>query len=171
MREIEQSEFSLSQPPQQFQLQRDALPVVRGPAQLGTARHAALRFEAICIPGVEIGLEQQGRQQDPGGCFGPERIEVALQRIVGVLVLRRSPGKSHTRGGAPIPCGNVETLPVSASGYRAWKRGGSLGRKRLSAAQLLALIKAIHKELKGVYGSPRIVRSCSRGDSQPASHG
>jgi len=55
----------------------------------------------------------------------------------------------------PVMC---ETLSVSASGYRAWKRGGSPGRKRLTAAQLLALITAIHKELKGAYGSPRMVR-------------
>jgi len=57
----------------------------------------------------------------------------------------------------PLPA-MCETLTVSISGYRAWKRGGSPGRKRLSDAQLLALIKAIHKELKGAYGSPRMVR-------------
>lgn len=57
----------------------------------------------------------------------------------------------------PLPA-MCETLAVSASGYRAWKRGGSPGRKRLTDAQLLALIKAIHKELKGAYGSPRMVR-------------
>jgi putative transposase len=57
----------------------------------------------------------------------------------------------------PLPA-MCETLSVSASGYRAWKRGGSPGRKRLTAAQLLALIKAIHQELKGAYGSPRMVR-------------
>jgi putative transposase len=57
----------------------------------------------------------------------------------------------------PLPA-MCETLAVSASGYRAWKRGGSPGRKRLTTAQLLALIKAIHKELKGAYGSPRMVR-------------
>jgi putative transposase len=57
----------------------------------------------------------------------------------------------------PLPA-MCETLSVSASGYRAWKRGGSPGRKRLTAAQLLALIKAIHQELKGTYGSPRMVR-------------
>ena len=51
-----------------------------------------------------------------------------------------------------------ETLTVSISGYRAWKRGGSPHRKRLTDAQLLALIQAIHKELKGAYGSPRMVR-------------
>jgi putative transposase len=50
----------------------------------------------------------------------------------------------------PVMC---ETLSVSASGYRAWKRGGSPGRKRLTAAQLLALIKAIHKELTSPVGS------------------
>jgi len=57
----------------------------------------------------------------------------------------------------PLPA-MCETLSVSTSGYRAWKRGGSPGRKRLTDAQLLALITAIHKELKGAYGSPRMVR-------------
>ena len=57
----------------------------------------------------------------------------------------------------PLPA-MCETLAVSVSGYRAWKRGGSLQRKRLSNAQLLCLIQAIHRELKGAYGSPRMVR-------------
>jgi putative transposase len=48
-------------------------------------------------------------------------------------------------------------LDVSVSGYRAWKRGGAPGRKRSSDAQLLALIRAIDAELKGAYGSPRMV--------------
>jgi putative transposase len=46
-------------------------------------------------------------------------------------------------------------LGVSTSGYAAWKSGGSR-RQRLSDAQLLALIEAIHRETKGAYGSPRI---------------
>ena len=50
------------------------------------------------------------------------------------------------------------TLTVSISGYRAWKRGGSPQRKRLTDAQMLALIQANHKALKGAYGSPRMVR-------------
>jgi len=63
----------------------------------------------------------------------------------------------------PLPA-MCETLTVSISGYRAWKRGGSPNRKRLTDAQLLALIQAIHKELKGSYGSPRMVRELrSRG--------
>ena len=49
-------------------------------------------------------------------------------------------------------------LDVSVSGYRAWKRGGKPDRKRLTDAQMLALIRAIHAELKGAYGSPRMVR-------------
>lgn len=49
-----------------------------------------------------------------------------------------------------------EVLAVSVSGYRAWKRGGTPERKRLTDAQMLALIRAIHAELKGAYGSPRI---------------
>lgn len=51
-----------------------------------------------------------------------------------------------------------DMLDVSVSGYRAWKRGGTPERKRLTASQLLALIRAIHAELKGAYGSPRMVR-------------
>jgi putative transposase len=50
------------------------------------------------------------------------------------------------------------TLEVSVSGYRAWKRGGDTDRKRLTDPQMLALIRAIHAELKGAYGSPRMVR-------------
>ena len=48
-------------------------------------------------------------------------------------------------------------LAVSISGYRAWKRGGKADRRRLTDAQLLALIHAIHDELKGAYGNPRMV--------------
>ena len=47
------------------------------------------------------------------------------------------------------------TLGVSASGFADWKCGG--GRhKRLSDAQLLTLIRAVHAESKGAYGSPRV---------------
>ena len=49
-------------------------------------------------------------------------------------------------------------LDVSISGYRAWKRGGTPDRKRLTDSQMLALIRAIHTELKSAYGSPRRVR-------------
>lgn len=49
-------------------------------------------------------------------------------------------------------------LDVSISGYRAWKNGGTPDRKRLTDTQMLAVIKAIHAELKGAYGSPRMVR-------------
>ncbi len=57
----------------------------------------------------------------------------------------------------PLPA-MCTTLDVSISGYRAWKRGGSCNRKRLTNAQLLALIRTIHHELKGAYGSPRMMR-------------
>lgn len=60
------------------------------------------------------------------------------------------------------------TLEVSVSGYRAWKHGGSPQRKRLTDTQMLALIRAIHRELKGSYGSPRMVREL-RGRGFPAS--
>ena len=49
-------------------------------------------------------------------------------------------------------------LNVSVSGYRAWRRGGTPDRKRLTDAQMLAVIEAIHAELKGAYGSPRMIR-------------
>lgn len=55
-------------------------------------------------------------------------------------------------------------LDVSVSGYRAWKRGGSPDRKRLTDEQMLAMVRAIHIELKGAYGSPRMMRELrSRG--------
>ena len=55
-------------------------------------------------------------------------------------------------------------LDVSESGYRSWQRGGKPGRKRLTDAQMLALIQSIHAEFKGAYGSPRMVRELrSRG--------
>ncbi len=47
---------------------------------------------------------------------------------------------------------------VSVSGYRAWQRGGIPSRKRLTDVQMLAIIRAIHAELKGAYGSPRMNR-------------
>lgn len=57
-----------------------------------------------------------------------------------------------------------DTLGVSISGYRAWKRGGRPGRQRLTDDQLLALIRAIHAQFKGAYGSPRMVDEiCARG--------
>jgi len=51
-----------------------------------------------------------------------------------------------------------DVLQVSTSGYRAGKNGGVPERKRLTSKQMLALIRAIHAELKGAYGSPRMVR-------------
>lgn len=47
-------------------------------------------------------------------------------------------------------------LEVSASGFKAWRGGGQRSTQRLSDAQLLVAIRAIHAELKGVYGSPRM---------------
>lgn len=49
-------------------------------------------------------------------------------------------------------------LDVSIRGYRAWKRGGTPNRKRLTDVQMLAVIGSIYAELKGAYGSPRMVR-------------
>jgi transposase InsO family protein len=49
-------------------------------------------------------------------------------------------------------------LDVSESGYRSWRQGGKPYRKRLTDAQMLALIRAIHAEVKGSYGSPRMLK-------------
>jgi hypothetical protein len=57
-----------------------------------------------------------------------------------------------------------ETLQVSHNGYRAWKRGGCPNRKRLTDAQLLTLIETIDAEVKGAYGSPRMVRELRHRD-------
>jgi putative transposase len=54
--------------------------------------------------------------------------------------------------------GMCDLLNVSVSGHCAWKRRGTPDRKRLADSQTLALIRAIHAELKGAYGSPRMVR-------------
>src|ERR1700675_4041757 len=47
-------------------------------------------------------------------------------------------------------------LQVSLNGFRAWLRSGSAHRQRLSEAQLVALIRGIHAEVKCAYGSPRM---------------
>jgi len=51
-----------------------------------------------------------------------------------------------------------EVLGVSASGYKAWRGGGSPTSTRPNDAQATAVIKAIHAEVKGAYGSRRMHR-------------
>jgi len=46
-------------------------------------------------------------------------------------------------------------LEVSTSGYADWQRG-SRRKKHLTDLQLITLIEAIDKEVKGAYGSPRM---------------
>lgn len=63
----------------------------------------------------------------------------------------------------PLP-DMCEVLAVSASGYRAWQRGGTPESSRLSDAQAVALMKAIHAQVKAAYGSRRMHRELkSRG--------
>jgi len=57
----------------------------------------------------------------------------------------------------PLP-DMCEVLAVSASGYRAWRRGGTPDSTRLGDAQAVALMKAIHAEVKAAYGSRRMHR-------------
>lgn len=49
-----------------------------------------------------------------------------------------------------------KTLGVSLSGWKAWRAGGTSSSDRLSDGQLLALIRMIHAEYRGAYGSPRM---------------
>ena len=58
-------------------------------------------------------------------------------------------------------------LGVSPSGFACWQRGGCRA-KRLSDAQLLTLIRAIHARFKGAYGSPRVWREL-KGQDLPVS--
>ena len=55
-----------------------------------------------------------------------------------------------TAQGKAFPLSEMcKVLDVSLSGYRTWKRGGKPDRQRLTDSQMLALIRAIHAELKG----------------------
>lgn len=67
--------------------------------------------------------------------------------------------------------GMCDVLNVSVSGHCAWRRRGTPDRKRLSDSQMLALIRAIHAELEGAYGSPAWSGSCEPEVSPPASMG
>ncbi len=71
------------------------------------------------------------------------------------------------RNAYPLPA-MCATLDVSISGYQAWKGGGTPNRKRLTDTQMLALIRAIHAEFKGAYGSPRMAEEI-RGRGFPVS--
>lgn len=66
----------------------------------------------------------------------------------------------------PLPA-MCASLDESLSGYRAWRRGGTPNRKRLTDAQMLALIRAIPAGFKGSGGSPRITEEI-RGRGFPA---
>lgn len=57
----------------------------------------------------------------------------------------------------PLP-DMCDVLTVSISGYRAWRRGGTPDRTRLTDPLAVALIKSIHAEVKASYGSRRMHR-------------
>jgi putative transposase len=57
----------------------------------------------------------------------------------------------------PLP-DMCEVLTVSISGYRAWRRGSRPDRTRLTDVQAVALMKSVHAEFKGAYGSRRMHR-------------
>lgn len=60
----------------------------------------------------------------------------------------------HHQGVFPIRC-MCETLEVSPSGFYAWRNRPQCRRKRKDR-RLVWEIKAIHRENRGAYGSPRI---------------
>ena len=109
----------------------------------------------------------------------PEQMELSrLRAEVSRLrmeceILKKSDGVLRERGTVryawidtqrtqyPLPA-MCSVLSVSQSGYRAWTHGGTPPRTRLTDVQWLALIQAIHAELKGAYGSPRM-RTALRG--------
>lgn len=62
------------------------------------------------------------------------------------------------RRGYPLPEMCV-VLDVSASGYRAWYSGGTPGSTCLSDVRAVVLIKAIHAQVRGAYGSRRMHRA------------
>ena len=47
---------------------------------------------------------------------------------------------------------------VFQRGYRAWKRGGGPWKQRLTDTQPITLMRSIHAEYYGAYGSPRMIR-------------
>jgi len=57
----------------------------------------------------------------------------------------------------PLP-DRCEVLAVSSSGDRAWRRGGTPDRTRLTDPQAVALMKSIHAEVKAAHGSRRMHR-------------
>ena len=85
--------------------------------------------------------------------------------------MRRTPSGIGTGSSSWIDTQRMEygldemcrVVDVKESGYRAWKRGGKPERKRLTDGQMLALIQSVNAELKGAYGSPRMVRDCGNG--------
>jgi hypothetical protein len=57
----------------------------------------------------------------------------------------------------PLP-DMCEVLAVSTSGYRAWRRGGTPDRTRMTDPHAVALMKSVHAEVKAAYGSRRMHR-------------
>lgn len=61
----------------------------------------------------------------------------------------------------PLP-GTCPTLGVGRSGYRARRRVGRTKGHRVNNEQLLAVVRALHAEIKGAYGSQRMVKDIRR---------
>jgi transposase-like protein len=143
--------------------------------------------QALAGVAKELGLVEQtlrnwvkaaatGKLSGAGGkAVTPEEMELSRLRADNIAAQARA-GNHKKGGGVPREecavkyagidaqgkafalSGMCEALEVRLSGYRAWKCGGTEDRRRLSDSQMLALIGAIHAELKGAHGSPRMVR-------------
>ena len=73
--------------------------------------------------------------------------------------MQKIPKQEYTRAAHRVPvAGHVEVRSVSISGYPAWRAGGTPNSRHLNDAQAAALMKAIHAQVKGAYGSRRVHR-------------
>lgn len=119
---------------------------------------------------------EKGKPNQPGAkVVSPEQMKLSCLRVENASlkmeceILKKSEGVLPERCAVkyvwivaerdayPLPS-LCTKLSVRLSGYRAWKRGGTPNRQRQTDAQLLLLIQSNLAEVKGTYGSPRMVR-------------
>jgi transposase-like protein len=143
------------------------------------ARELGMSTQTLCN---WVKAEQSGKLNGAGAkVVTPEQMELSRLRVenkglqMELEIAKKSGG--ILREGPPVKFAWIdkqsrryplsalcEVLSVSINGYRAWKRGGATARTRLTDAQLLTLIRTIHAEVKGAYGSSRMTEEiCSRG--------
>lgn len=70
--------------------------------------------------------------------------------------MKKIPKQEYTAEFKEQAVKHAHVLTVSISGYRAWRRGGTPDRTRLTDLLDVALIKSIHAEVKASCGSRRM---------------